>query len=140
MAYCTKADLEAAFGAPKIASWSSGKDAAVQHAIDHADGVIDGYLLSGGYTIPISPVPQSVRGYAVDLAVYSLLKSKGISESEGDKAIISAAKDARTYFEKVGTGRLRIPLPTREKPSEAMPGESTVRVAALPALDWTGYP
>ena len=139
MAYCTKADLAAAFGSTKITSWSGSDDAKVQHAIDNADGIIDGYLVSGGYAVPIDPVPQNVKGYAVDLAVYSLLKSKGISESESDKVIVAAAKDATAFLEKVGVGRLRIPVPTNDEPNEAKPRNANVRVAALPALDLTGY-
>ena len=139
MAYCTKADLEQAFGASLISSWSDGSAEKVQHAIDNADGVIDGYLISGGYRIPINPVPKNLNVYAVDLAAYNLLTAKGVHDSPGDKAIIDRAKDARSFFSKVASGHFRIPVPTEDGPDEARPSGSIIKVSAPERIDLSGY-
>ena len=140
MVYCTKADLEAAFTAPKIAAWSRNDDAVITAAIKSAEGEIDGYLISGGYTTPRIPVPEIIKKYAVDMAVFNILTAKGFQDSEGDRKIGERNDNALAFLRGVGAGKYRIPEPdTDEEPEAARPRRDTVKVSAPARLDLSRY-
>mgnify|MGYP006285372115 CR=1 FL=1 len=139
MAYCSRSDLEAAHGALKIEQWSEGDTARVDRAIADAEAEVDGYLLSGGYPVPLSPAPDNIRKYTTDLAVYNLLTAVGVSgQAEGDQVYIDRAKAARRYLEKVAEGKFRIPGYAEDGEVSA-PRVGGVKVSARDRLDMEGY-
>jgi len=110
MAYCTQNDLEAAYGADRIAGWSRLDANTVDRAIRNASAEIDGYLISGGYPVPISGPPENLKKYCVDIAVANLVISAGVLENDpGGKAVIDEAKNARQFLTKVAEGKFKIP-------------------------------
>lgn len=110
MAYCLKSDLEDAVSdATRIDIWSGGDDRNVDKAIELSESEIDGYLISGGYIVPLNPVPNNVKGYATDIALYNLAKAHGIADNAADKALADAADKALKFFQGVASGRYRIP-------------------------------
>lgn len=77
MAYCAKSDLEKRFG-PEIAQLldrdnNGSEDTGVlDTALADSDAEINGYLQGGGYTLPLSEVPDMVKAIACDIARYRL--------------------------------------------------------------------
>lgn len=139
MGYCTQADLEGAYGADRIAGWSRLDPDTVDRAIDRATAEIDGYLISGGYTVPLSGPPKNLQKYCVDIAAANLVISAGVLENDpGGKAVVEEAKNARHYLEKVAEGKFKIPGYAAED-EVSKPPSGNVRVASQKRLDWRGY-
>jgi phage gp36-like protein len=110
MAYCTIADLQRAYGEDRVAGWSRRNPDTAEKAIADAGAEIDGYLLSGGYAVPLPGTPETVKKYCVDIAAANLVISAGVLEEDpGGKGIIEHAKIARRFLEKVAEGKFRIP-------------------------------
>ena len=138
--YCTPVDLEAAYGAENISAWSRLDPDRVERAIQSASAEIDGYLISGGYTVPLSGPPQNLKKYCVDIAAAGLILGVGALEVDpGGKAVLEEAKNARHYLEKVSEGKFKIPgyADGEAETSKLPPGG--VQVSAPPRLDWKGY-
>lgn len=78
MAYCGYSDLANAKSAKILANLTDDTNGAVVNntiitaLIEEADGIIDGYLISGGLTVPLSTVPNSVKSYSVRITIYLL--------------------------------------------------------------------
>ena len=139
MAYCTVNDLYAAFGEENVQGWSRFNPAAITRAIEDAQAEIDGYLLSGGYTVPLTPCPKNVKKYATDLAGANLLLHAGLlSEDSGGAGHMEQAKVARRWFEKVAEGKFRIPKDTEDE-EQSSPEAGGIRVSAMGRLDLKGY-
>lgn len=47
------------------------RDSRVNEGIEQADAVIDSYI-SGKYTTPVSPVPNLIKAFSVNIAIYNL--------------------------------------------------------------------
>jgi phage gpG-like protein/phage gp36-like protein len=130
MAYCTVADLQDAYGEDRINGWARFDVDIAERAVKNAEAEIDGYLLSGGYEIPISGPPETIRKYCIDIASANLVVSGGILESDpGGKAVVEQAKIARQYLGKVAEGKYKIPSYIEDG------AEQTVK----PLLGWYGY-
>lgn len=139
MAYCTQQDLITAFGEDNIQGWSRGNIDTVENAIKDAQAEIDGYLVSGGYTVPLDPAPNNIAKYCVDLAAANLLSGSGINlEDSGEQMILERAKVARQYMEKVAVGKFRIAGYSQEGETSRPPAGS-VQVKADKKFDWRGY-
>jgi phage gp36-like protein len=139
MAYCSQNDLEAAYGGDRIAAWSRMDSAAVERAVRNASAEIDGYLISGGYKVPLSGPPENLKKYCIDIAVANLVLSAGVLENDpGGKAILEEAKNARQFLTKVAEGRFKIPgyAEGDDKGSDPPGG---VKVSSSPRLDLKGY-
>ncbi len=138
MAYCTQNDLEAAYGADRIAGWSRMDADAVDRAIRNASAEIDGYLISGGYPVPISGPPENLRKYCVDIAIANLIRSAGVLENDsGGKAIIEEAHNARQFLTKVAEGKFKIPGYVKDNEVSQPPGG--VKVSTMPRVDLRGF-
>lgn len=110
MGYCEIGDLELACGQGLQAVLKASPERA-QVAISQAASDIDGYLVSGGYCVPLQPVPANIKGYAIDLALYNLAVLKGLNkENAADEAVIDKAKIARDFLKQVALGKYRIPV------------------------------
>ncbi|MCL2608506.1 MAG: DUF1320 domain-containing protein [Treponema sp.] len=138
MGYCERADLEAAYGEDRILGWSRDNPGIVDRAIRNAGSEIDGYLLSGGYRVPLSPTPENLRKYCIDIAAANLLVSAGLLENDpGGRAVVDEAKNARHFLERVAEGKFRIPGYADEGETSSPPGG--VKVSAMPRLDMRGF-
>jgi phage gp36-like protein len=132
--YCTPADLHDAYGEDRITGWSRRDPATVDRAIRNASAEIDGYLISGGYTVPLVPTPENLRKYCIDIAMAALVIHVGVLDNDpGGKAIIEEAKNARQFLGKVAEGKFRIPGYADEKTVSTPP--DGVRVSAMPRMD-----
>jgi phage gp36-like protein len=61
MGYCTVNDLYQAYGEDRIAGWSRLNPDTIERAIVDASAEIDGYLLSGGYAVPLAGAPATIK-------------------------------------------------------------------------------
>jgi len=136
--YCADLDLIAAYGADRIAGWSRNDPEAVARAIRNASAEIDGYLLSGGYAVPLAPAPENLRKYCIDIAAAGLVLSAGVLENDpGGKAVLEEAKNARHFLGRVAEGRFRVPGYADEGAASRPP--DGIQVAAQPRMDLRGF-
>ncbi len=139
MAYCTITDLYDAFGEENINGWSRLDVDVVDRAIANASAEIDGYLLSGGYPVPLEGPPANVKKYCIDIAAANLIVGVGVLKDDpGGTAVVEQAKAARRYLEKVAEGKFRIPGYASEGET-SRPPSGNVQVSARPRLDLDGY-
>jgi len=139
MGYCTQLDLEEAYGEDRIAAWSRMVPSVVERAIRNASSEIDGFLISGGYAVPLPGPPENLKKYCIDIAVANLIVSVGVlDEDPGGKAIVEEAKTARGFLAKVAEGKYRIPGYVDRNQEVSLPSGG-VKVSALPRMDFRGY-
>jgi phage gp36-like protein len=139
MAYCTVQDLESAYGADRISAWSRLDPDTADKAIVDAGAEIDGYLLSGGYPVPLPGAPATIQKYCIDIASANLVISAGVLKDDpGGNAVIEQAKIARRYLEKVAEGKFKIPGYSETGEAEGLPS-GNVRVSTIARLDLRGY-
>jgi phage gp36-like protein len=142
MGYCTLQDLQDAYGAERINSWARHDPAAVDRAVGNASAEIDGYLLSGGYTVPLSGTPENLKKYCIDIATANLIIGIGVYDDTGDKEILEQAKQARRFLEKVAEGKFKIPGYSAEGLADgerSQPPPGGVLVTSRKKLDLNGY-
>ena len=140
VSYCTLEDLNKAYGCENIAGWSRRDPDVADRAIRNATAEIDGYLISGGYTVPLSGPPENLRKYCVDIAAAALVLNAGVLENDpGGKAVLEEAKNARRYLEKVAEGKFRIPCYANFEEEISKLPAGRVRVCASPRLDLTRF-
>lgn len=82
MAYCTESDLLKLISQAELAELSAESGGTpdsqvVAEAISRAAAEIDAYL-GIRYALPLSPVPDQVKGLAVDLALYHLFSRRSL--------------------------------------------------------------
>jgi hypothetical protein len=96
--YCSIADLQDTYGEDRISAWSRVDPDTVDKAITDAGAEIDGYLLSGGYTVPMPGAPATIEKYCIDIACANLVIGAGVLKDDpGGNAVIEQAKIARRY-------------------------------------------
>lgn len=109
MAYSTSVELLSAWadkteteaGATRIAK-----------AIAYADGIIDTYLCNR-YTVPLSPIPDIINGFSIDLALFIVKKRKDprmVTQEEAENASM-----ALNLLEKIRIGELPLPNVAQEQ-------------------------
>ena len=140
MGYCGLNDLNAAYGEDRISGWSRLNPDTVYRAVTDASAEIDGYLLSGGYTVPLPGAPANIKKYCVDIASANLVLSAGVLESDpGGKAVLEQAKIARQYLTKVAEGKFVIPGYSAGSDEVSRPPAGGVQVKTGAKLDLRGY-
>jgi phage gp36-like protein len=140
MSYCTVADLQDTYGEDRISAWSRVDPGRAEKAIYDAGAEIDGYLLSGGYAVPLAGPPSTIRKYCVDLACANLIISAGALDSDpGGDAVIEQAKIARRYLEKVAEGKFKIPGYSASGGEAVGPPSGNVQARSMERLDLRGY-
>jgi phage gp36-like protein len=139
MAYCSLAELQSAYGEDRIAGWSRLNPDTVDRAITDAGAEIDGYLLSGGYTVPLKGAPANIKKYCIDIACANLVLGAGIQDIDpGGKAVFEQAKIARQYLTKVAEGKFKVA--GADSGSEvSKPPAGGVQVRTRAKLDLRGY-
>jgi phage gp36-like protein len=83
MAYCTQSDLITMIPQKELAeltadSGDTPDSGVVDEAISRADAEIDAYL-GRRYTLPLSPLPDQVKGLSIDLALYHLYSRRSVA-------------------------------------------------------------
>ncbi len=83
MAYCTQSDLITMIPQKELAeltadSGDTPDSGVVVEAINRADAEIDAYL-GMRYTLPLSPLPDQVKGLSVDMALYHLYSRRSVA-------------------------------------------------------------
>jgi phage gp36-like protein len=140
MAYCSIADLQAAYGEDRIAGWSRLNPGTADRAIADAAAEIDGYLLSGGYAVPLPGAPANIKKYCIDIASANLVLSAGVLESDpGGKAVLEQAKIARQYLTKVAEGKFAVPGYGAGGGEVSKPPSGGVQTRTSAKLDFRGY-
>jgi phage gp36-like protein len=141
MAYCTIDDLYNAYGEDYIAAWSARDPDMADRAIVNAGAEIDGYLLSGGYTVPLAGTPDNIRKYCIDIACANLVISSGVLDSDpGGQAVIDQAKIARAYLTKVAEGKFKIPgYSSQGGDAVSKPPSGNIQARSMRKLDMRGY-
>ena len=83
MAYCTQSDLLTMIPLQELAeltadSGDTPDSGVVNEAIHRADAEIDAYL-GMRYTLPLSPLPDQVKGLSIDMALYHLYSRRSVA-------------------------------------------------------------
>jgi phage gp36-like protein len=115
------------------------KITAIERAVKNASAEIDGYLISGGYKVPLPGPPGNLKKYCINIATANLVISAGVLDNDpGGKAILEEAKNARYFLTKVSEGKFKIPgyAEGNEEGSEPPGG---VMVSTSPRLDLTRF-
>jgi len=94
-------------------AWSAADIAAadaalarVQEAVRQADGLIDGYLVQRGYTVPLAPVHELVSVWSCDIARYLLHKDR-IGDERSDP-IARGYRDALKLLQQLADGKFSL--------------------------------
>jgi phage gp36-like protein len=107
MTYCSRLDLEVAFGVKEIQELidrnadGAEDNGALGAAIERAAGEIDARC-RGRYAIPLQPVDRIITDIACDLARYALAKD------DPTETVIERARHARDLLDAIAGGSLRI--------------------------------
>lgn len=116
MAYITRADIEAIYGANNLARLvPTGADAtlAIATAIDQACGEADMYV-GVQVAVPLDVVPEGLKAALIDLAYYRL----GITHDRLTEEMSERAKAARKLLGDISSGKASLGLPVPEGAAE----------------------
>lgn len=134
MAYATRADLVAAFGAGEIAQLEAqGRD--IGAALQVAEAEANSYL-GARYQLPVAPASAKLTRVVCDLARYQLF---GVM-SEGEPK--DRAQAAVAWLRDVAARRASIEgaVPAASGVGSAIAGQSSARSGqASSQFDWSGY-
>ena len=106
MAYAVLTDIQEQVPADVLLRLTDDEDAGavdadrLDAAIAWADGRIDAYV-GTRYPVPLNPVPETVTGLSVDLAVYRLYSRRAAVTDDVERAY----KDAIAFLRDVAAGR-----------------------------------
>ena len=105
--YCTADDLIERFGESELLQLSDEQNtgtlntAVIDQAITDASNEIDSYLI-GSYELPLTTVPEFVKGYACDMARYRLWDDGALEQ------VTIRYRTAIKYWRDISTGVLRL--------------------------------
>ena len=108
MAYCTRDDLEARYGANDIAELEFDRSGAVDAAISSVSSLIDSYV-AARYPLPLAPLPAALTNQAVALVRYEL-------DNDPSDAVTARKNDAIKYLEALSTGKATLGVPQSAEP------------------------
>lgn len=106
MAYATRADIEAIYGARHLENLlpvDVDADVAVARAVTAASAIVDSYL-SLRYRLPLPYVPEVVRDWAIDIACHKVAPADVRLTEE----ISNRAKAAIAMLKDIGAGKAQI--------------------------------
>ena len=128
--YCTEANLSARYGATEVTQLQTdGRD--ISAAITAADALIDSYLTSGGYTVPLDPVPGSIQHASEVIARYNLW------EDAASEEVRDRYKDVIAWLRDVAKGNAALGDPDADA---EVPPASTLKVSSGSSnFDWCDY-
>jgi phage gp36-like protein len=97
----------------------------LERALLGARAVIDGYL-QARYPLPLAQVPEVLREYACDIAMYRLQTLRPADDIQDAR---SRYKDAIRYLEQVSSGTLQLGLSAEARPARQDGGPEVVAPA-----------
>lgn len=105
--------MDTALRGGDVSAWSADEVALandavarINDAITDADGLIDGFLGKRGYTLPLTPIPPLVAGWARAITRYNLHKDR-MTEANNDP-IYRAYADATKFLQMVAQGNFSL--------------------------------
>lgn len=126
MAYCSRQDLVDRIGEDLLKDLTDREaagrvnEARVAQSITAASAEIDSYA-GERYPVPLSPVPDTVRARAVDIAIYRLLVARGHEAASTDGSWAALYRDALDWLKELAKGETGIgvvtPAPQGDQPS-----------------------
>ena len=132
MAYCAQADILEQLSEDELVGLTQDDadnpfvdEAKVTRAIADADGVINGYCAKG-YTVPLSSVPDLIRGLSVDIAIYNLYSRRGAAPDLRTDRYKAAVKTLENISK--GTVTLGVTPAPEENPAQAASQSGADRV------------
>lgn len=78
----------------------------IDESMTGAEGIINGFLVKRGYSLPLNPVPRLVTEWTRDIGRYSLHKDR--ISSEGTDPILRAYRDAMKLLAMVADGTFHL--------------------------------
>lgn len=142
MSYIIESDISKRMGSEKLQnSLSIIGETTPEMAIKDACAEIDGFLASR-YITPIEKVPDNIKKYAVDIAIYNLLSQVGLnptSENKADEQIIKRYENAINYLNKVAEGKIDLPLPPLDDGSPAGFSGGNIKTVTHKKLDLSWF-
>lgn len=127
--YASQADMEAKFGATNIQIWSNKDDDtsatdtdAVQRALNLADEKLNSFFRDSPFTVPLSPINDMIRDWAVTIAGYELYFARGMRDSKDPTGnhLTGLLTAANSQMRQYRSGVLRLDC-TRRWPSPSAP-------------------
>jgi len=106
--YATQADLEQRFGADEVLQLTDRNStgavdvAVLSAAIGDAQAVIDGYLRSAGYTLPLATIPVELMRISCDLTRYFLY------ENSATQVVKDRRDEAVSWLRDVASGKVTL--------------------------------
>lgn len=107
MGYATRQDIEKLYGAAHLETLVPADvdmDEAVQHALDQATALMDGYLMVR-YTMPLPVIPDLLKTLAIDIACWKLAPASDRLTEE----ITTRAKMAIAQLKDISAGKMLVP-------------------------------
>jgi len=111
MPYCTLDDLKLSCPEANIrqltddAGTGAIDQVKVDEAIAYADQLIDGYL-RGRYSVPLNPLPDLIKHFSVDLAVFHLYARR--FEMEMPESMMAKHKNTVKFLEQIQKGLISL--------------------------------
>ncbi len=122
-----------------LALWCGGDISKAEQAIETAQGEVDGYLLSGGYTVPLNLPPKNVKNYVVDIAVYNLAVMSGFRSDSADNELKVKYEKALDFLRGVATGKYKVPVPDDGSEDGVSSPEAGYKVRSRRKMNLEGY-
>lgn len=114
MTYATRADIEALYGADELRSvlnlarnqveLSAEDIARVDQALSEVGSQIDAYL-GTRYSLPLAQIPEVLRAFAIDMAIYRMALRNGRPRDE----LRTRYEDATKFLIAVSSGKANLP-------------------------------
>ena len=136
MSYVTLAGLQNRFGADAILRLTDRDGdkqpdtAFIQNVADGVDGLINGYLSSGGYDVSGNNVPDLIKKLAYDIAFYEL------HSSNPTKTAKERYDNAIATLKDIAAGRHKIDLPAKMESVKEVAGEHSAEIISTGRRDF----
>ena len=139
MAYCTQSDFLNLIPLKELAeltadSGDTPDTQVVSEAIQRADAEIDAYL-GIRYTLPLTPVPEQVKGLSMDVALYHLYSRRSVIPAVRQQKYL----EALSFLKLVAAGEAMMEDDNTPSPAEGQVGvefNSATRIFTRNTQDW----
>ena len=139
MAYCTQSDLLTLIPLKELAeltadSGDTPDSQVVAEAIQRADAEIDAYL-GIRYALPLTPVPDQVKGLSMDVALYHLFSRRSVAPAVRRQKY----EEALSFLKLVAAGEAVLEDDNNPSPAEDQVGvefSSATRIFTRDTQDW----
>ncbi|MFW2438062.1 MAG: gp436 family protein [Arenicellales bacterium] len=139
MAYITTQELIERFGKKEMLELADPHETGsidatvVDAAIDDASALIDGFVSKGGYDLPLSSVPRTIKRICADITRYYLW-----DDSASDR-VLELHKDGITWLKDLAAGRTELGEETPPDGSAVAPTGHVATQVGASNIDWDSY-